>query len=205
MLNLARVLDHTWAEGPGVRFCLWVQGCTRACSGCCNAAMQPLVAREIASPDEICALIADARAAYGIEGVTFLGGEPFLQAAGLAHVAEFTQTHGLSVMVFTGFTLDECRSLSDGERLLAATDVLVDGPYEKDRPETCRNWVGSRNQKFHYLTARYGPSIETDGRFRHVVELKMEGSGWVMSGSPMIVSSCVNAIREDHKRDVYHF
>ena len=192
LLNLARVLDRTWAEGPGVRFCLWVQGCTRACPGCCNATMQPLVARGIVSPDEVCARVADAKSAYGIEGVTFLGGEPFLQADGLAQVAETARALGLSVMVFTGFTLNECRSLPCGVRLLAATDVLVDGPYEKDLPETCRNWVGSRNQKFHYLTARYDPSIETDGRYRHVVELKMEGSSWLMNGSPMIVDSCAH-------------
>jgi anaerobic ribonucleoside-triphosphate reductase activating protein len=126
--------------------------------------MQPLEAREIVSPDEVCARVADAKSAYGIEGVTFLGGEPFLQADGLAQVAESARALGLSVMVFTGFTLNECRSLPGGERLLAVTDVLVDGPYEKDRPETHRNWVGSQNQRFHYLTARYDPSIETDGR-----------------------------------------
>lgn len=193
LLNLARVLERTWAEGPGVRFCLWVQGCTRSCPGCCNAAMQPLEAREIVSPDEISARIVETQAAYGIEGVTFLGGEPFLQASGLAQVAEFAQARGLSVMVFTGFTFDECRSLPDGERLLGATDVLVDGPYEKDKPEKCRNWVGSRNQKFHYLTARYDPSIETDKRYRHVMELKLGNIGYLLNGCPIMVEEFIHS------------
>jgi anaerobic ribonucleoside-triphosphate reductase activating protein len=44
--------------------------------------------------------------------------------------------------------------------LLAATDVLVDGPYEVSRPEPERLWVGSTNQRFHYLTSRYTDRIE---------------------------------------------
>ena len=28
-LNVARVIERTWAEGPGLRMCVWVQGCAR--------------------------------------------------------------------------------------------------------------------------------------------------------------------------------
>ena len=194
LLNLARVIDCTWAEGPGLRFCLWVQGCVRSCPGCCNAAMQPLEAHEIVAPAEVCSRIADVHAVHGIEGVTFLGGEPFLQAGGLAEVANYAHSLGLSVMVFTGFSLAECRVLPEGERLLSVTDVLVDGPYEADKPETCRNWVGSTNQAFHYLTSRYDPSIEVDTKFRHVVELRVEGGRWLMNGCPILVTKYANAL-----------
>jgi organic radical activating enzyme len=45
-----------------------------------------------------------------VEGVTFLGGEPFEQAAAAAELAEVTRARGLSVMTFTGST--------DGRKLM---------------------------------------------------------------------------------------
>jgi anaerobic ribonucleoside-triphosphate reductase activating protein len=39
--------------------------------------------------------------------VTLLGGEPFLQAEGLADVAQACRKMGLSVMVFSGYQLEE--------------------------------------------------------------------------------------------------
>jgi anaerobic ribonucleoside-triphosphate reductase activating protein len=92
-----------------------------------------------------------------VEGITFLGGEPFEQAAAAADVAEGTRAAGLSVMTFTGFTLEHLMQVEDTatERLLSATDLLVDGPYDASRTDLSRPWVGSTNQRFHFLTERY--------------------------------------------------
>lgn len=79
-----------------------------------------------------------------------------LQAQGLAEVAKGAQTLGLSVMVFSGYTMSELgeMQLPGVEQLLRYTDVLVDGPYEANKPDKTRRWVGSTNQQFHYLTRR---------------------------------------------------
>jgi anaerobic ribonucleoside-triphosphate reductase activating protein len=92
-----------------------------------------------------------------VEGITFLGGEPFEQAAAAADVAEATRAAGLSVMTFTGFTLEHLLQVGHTaiDRLLKATDLLVDGPYDASRADRSRPWVGSNNQRFHFLTARY--------------------------------------------------
>lgn len=190
LLNLARVLDCTRAEGPGRRLCVWVQGCLQKCPGCCNSDMQPLVSRELVPPSVLDERLARAQSVYGIEGVTFLGGEPLLQSRGLAEVARFAQSRGLSVMVFTGYTLAECSSFPYVADLLAATDVVVDGPFRADMPDRCRNWVGSANQRFHYLTSRYDASIETDEEFRNVVELREDEGRLFMNGCPSIISKC---------------
>ena len=190
-LNLNRFLGATRAEGPGLRACLWVQGCLRNCTGCCNTDQLPLEPRELVTSDEVCAKLASVQSNCGIEGVTFLGGEPLLQAKGLAPVARFAHERGLTVMTFTGYTLEECRRnpLPDVTELLAATDVLVDGAYLKDRPERVRNWVGSTNQRFHYLTDAYDASIETDPRYRHVVELREEDGHLFLNGCPHVVDA----------------
>lgn len=35
-LNISHIVEATEAEGPGLRFVIWVQGCLKRCKGCCN-------------------------------------------------------------------------------------------------------------------------------------------------------------------------
>ena len=104
-----------------------------------------------------------------------------LQAKGLSEVATAAQAAGLSVMVFTGYTVEELTVLApDGtQALLGATDVLVDGPYKADQPDTTRSWVGSKNQQFHYLTARYSAAIEVIESGMRDLEIRFGRNGTV--------------------------
>jgi anaerobic ribonucleoside-triphosphate reductase activating protein len=186
-LNVASFVSCTVSEGPGKRFALWVQGCLKRCRDCCNPHFLPIVPAEIVECDAAWQWIAAAKQEHGIEGVTFLGGEPMLQARGLADLAVRCRSEGLSVMVFTGYTLEELRRLNlpGANELLRHTDVLVDGPFLPERAETERNWVGSTNQEFNYLTDRYGLEIERDPLCRPSVELRMGAEGTVrLSGWP---------------------
>ena len=108
-LNIATRIPCTSVEGPGFRYALWVQGCDIGCIGCCNQELLPFVRRQIISSSEIVLEIERARELHGIEGVTFLGGEPTYQAKGLAEIAASCQLQGLSVMLFTGFQLGQLR------------------------------------------------------------------------------------------------
>ena len=97
------------------------------------------------------------RATDDVEGITLLGGEPFAHAESAAALAQYARDLGLSVMVFSGFTLDQIyhAERDDYIQLLALTDILVDGPYLREQPDTARRWVGSTNQRIHFLTDRY--------------------------------------------------
>lgn len=174
-LNVATRIPCTFVEGPGSRYALWVQGCDIDCPGCCNQELLPFVRRKVMSSSEILLEIERAREFHEIEGVTFLGGEPAYQAKGLAEIAASCQLQGLSVMIFTGFHLGKLRqrNLPGVEHLLSHTDVVVDGPFVAARRDTRRNWVGSENQRFHYLTQRYDASIETSFSGRHAVEVRI--------------------------------
>jgi anaerobic ribonucleoside-triphosphate reductase activating protein len=120
----------------------------------------------------------------GIEGLSLLGGEPFAQPGPAAALCERVREAGLSIMVFSGYTLAELRAMArpDVDRLLATVDLLVDGRYEKEQPDTHRRWIGSRNQVLHFLTSRYSPD---DPRFSapntaeiHLVDGKLVINGW---------------------------
>jgi anaerobic ribonucleoside-triphosphate reductase activating protein len=152
-VTVARVVERTVAEGPGTRFAVWVQGCTIRCDGCFNPHLWNVRGGAPTDPRELAARAVSAQ----VEGVTLLGGEPFEQAGPLAAFAEAVRDSGLSVMTFTGHTLEDLRASTEPDiaALLTQTDLLVDGRYLADQPDLARPWVGSTNQRFHFLTDRY--------------------------------------------------
>lgn len=179
VLRIHKFVPRTRAEGPGVRACVWVQGCSIHCPGCFNAHMwAPDRGRAV----QVEALAAEILATDGIEGVTFLGGEPFEQAAELAALARRVRRAGLSVMSFSGYTYDELAA-DDGRPgwrdLLDATDLLVDGPYDMRRPDHRRPWVGSTNQRFRFLTERYADLAERLCELPDRVEVRLNPDGTV--------------------------
>lgn len=173
-INLASTVACTEAEGPGRRFAVWTQGCTIGCPDCCNphlwthAAHRPVAARDLAAE------VAAAREAHDIEGVTLIGGEPFEQDAALSPFAREVRALGLTVMAFTGHRLEELQGR--GSPLLPHVDLLVDGPYVKALHTTARRWIGSTNQRLHFLTAAYAPD---DPRFAepNTAEIRLTGDG----------------------------
>jgi anaerobic ribonucleoside-triphosphate reductase activating protein len=154
LLNLHRIVDVTAAEGPGLRCAVWTQGCSVRCPGCFNPQTWTTRGGTLLPWQH---LVSRVLGISGIEGVTLLGGEPFDQPAPLGEFAAAVRAEGLSVMTFTGRVLEDLPP----SKLLDSTDLLVDGPFLADRPETSRPWVGSVNQRFHFLTGRYDESIFT--------------------------------------------
>ena len=92
-----------------------------------------------------------------IQGVTFSGGEPFLQAEELAQVALAARQLGWNVATYTGFTYEELLDLGSKGRLgsndsgvnslLFATDILIDGRYVREERDASLPFRGSANQR----------------------------------------------------------
>lgn len=184
-LNLATWVPVTSAEGPGLRLALWVQGCSIRCAHCCNPDMFSFESRRVLSVGDVLALILQAQAEHHIEGVTFLGGEPFDQVKPLALLAEQIQQHRLSVMVFSGYLRDALEHRDDVfcQRLLAATDILVDGPYLASQHTQQRRWIGSQNQQIHFLSDRYDPS-DAIWHQPNGIEIHFDGQEIFVTGFP---------------------
>lgn len=160
-LNLGSWVSRTEAEGPGVRFAAWVQGCSIRCPGCVNPHLFADKPNRLLAPE---ALLDEVRAARAkdarLEGVSLLGGEPFEQDVALAAFATLVRAEGLTVMTYTGYLLEDLRARRSP--LLDVTDLLVDGPYVAAQRETTRRFIGSKNQRLHFLTDAYRPD---DPRF----------------------------------------
>ena len=77
MVNVFKLLKNTQVEGPGKRFCIWVQGCKKHCPDCWAKDTWEFGVGSEYSVDDLFNQIKEVQ---DIEGVTFLGGEPFEQA-----------------------------------------------------------------------------------------------------------------------------
>ena len=96
-------------------------------------------------------ILAKVKANPLLAGVTFSGGEPFLQPVPLAALARAVHVLGLDVWSYSGFTLDELLARAEKDKATAALlneiDVLVDGPYEEAERDLTLHFRGSRNQR----------------------------------------------------------
>lgn len=175
-LRVYKILEKTRVEGPQIRFCIWVQGCSRHCKGC----------GAIHTWDKEKGILLDIEELFEriknnaeIEGVTFLGGEPFEQAQPLSELAQKIKTLNLGLITFTGYTLEELQAKNDVyiSKLIKNTDLLIDGAFDVEKFDLSRPWVGSSNQKYHFLTNRYNKE-EVLG-IKNKVEVRFQKDGSV--------------------------
>lgn len=155
--QLAVEIPDTKSEGPGNRYAIWVQGCHFNCPGCCNQEYLPFSGGKTTLVSDLLGRVLKSKEDNGIEGVSILGGEPFTQIQPLSLFVKKVQELGLSVMIYTGYRLSELEGLGV-EDILKNVDLLVDGRYNQKLPDLKRRWIGSSNQKLHFLSEKYSPS-----------------------------------------------
>lgn len=144
----------TKALGPGLRAAVWVQGCLKNCPGCISPEWSEHKPAHLIQSD----ILAEQLLAHPeVSGFTFSGGEPMLQAAGLAEVIMLARRKkSLNLICYTGYTLEHLQSSPPSagvDDLLAETDVLIDGDYQEDLNDDL-GLRGSSNQYIHFLTDR---------------------------------------------------
>lgn len=176
-IRIFKYLEKTEVEGPNSRFCIWVQGCKKHCEGCFAKHSWSFDGGFLVSIEEIFEKIKQANKNEKIEGITFLGGEPFEQAKALSHLAFMSQKIGLSVLVFTGYDYDFLKNSEDVniQKLLKNTDLLIDGGFEKDKFDVSRPWVGSSNQNYIFLSDKY--KKEDILKYKNKIELRISKNG----------------------------
>ena len=178
-LQVHRFLPMTEVEGPGKRACIWVQGCSIHCAGCAVPETWPINGGFSISVEDIANKIL---CGPKIEGVTFVGGEPFDQAGALAYLGYILKDSGLSIITFTGLTYENIiRNPNIGYTdLLKVTDILIDGPFCKEQIDFTRPWVGSSNQRYHFLTERYKYLEQKMLSVRNKIEIRILPDGRVL-------------------------
>lgn len=153
-LNLHSLAYPVTALGPGRRVALWVAGCPLRCRGCITPGLLDTAAGKLVPVARLAQRLLDLPPA--IDGLTLTGGEPFAQAQALVALLKHLQPQRpeWDILCFSGFTLAHLQR-GDGAQqdLLKRLDILVDGPFQSERPGT-HPLLASANQHLHLLSAR---------------------------------------------------
>lgn len=155
-LRVHAFLPASYANGPGRRAVLWLQGCSLGCPGCFNPETHPSTGGDRVPVAEVVGRIV----ALGgsIQGLTISGGEPLQQLpALLALLRRLRAETSLSVILLTGYDWEEVQAMPGAGALLACVDVLLAGRYDPAQ-RLARDLRGSANKTVHWLTGRYGPA-----------------------------------------------
>ncbi|MHC5269784.1 anaerobic ribonucleoside-triphosphate reductase activating protein [Enterococcus sp. LJL98] len=139
-----------FVDGEGVRNSLYVSGCLFACEGCFNKAVQNFrygTPYTKALEDQIIEDLAHP----SVQGLTLLGGEPFLNTeVCLTVVKRVKETFGETkdIWSWSGYTFEELLLESEDKlALLASIDILVDGRFELSKKDLNLQFRGSSNQR----------------------------------------------------------
>ena len=145
-------MDDSIVDGDGLRLSVFTQGCPHHCVGCQNPDTHAASGGRDEDTENILARIDENPL---LTGITFSGGEPFLQPAPLTRLAKEAHKRGLDVWSYTGYTLEELLSKKNPaiDALLRELDVLVDGPYEERLRDLTLNFRGSSNQRIIDMNA----------------------------------------------------
>ena len=143
-IRISGIVEESIVDGPGLRYVLFTQGCPHHCKGCHNPTTHPFDGGRMVSPDWV---FADVRKNPIVRGVTFSGGEPFVQSEKLAPLAERLRAAGYNLTSYTGYLYEELLADSRHMPLLRQLDILVDGPFILEEKSLVIRFRGSRNQR----------------------------------------------------------
>lgn len=175
---MLRVFDvcryGTHVLGPGKRYVVWTQGCYKHCKGCITPESRSIEGGILLSVNDIAS---DIILNHQIDGVTISGGEPFLQAPELIALLQLVKEYRpeLTIIIYTGYVLEQLQQLSVNRDLLRLCDVLIDGEYEP-RLDDNRGIRGSSNQRIIGITHRLDEYLEVMDKGSRRQELVAENN-----------------------------
>lgn len=173
-LDIHAILDWSEANGPGVRSVVWFQGCRIRCPGCWNPDTHNLGDGDPFTVSEL----VDRLSSTESDGVTFTGGEPLDQSDDCIELARRLRRAGKSVVMFTGYTIEEITSRVPIEVLRDCFDTILAGRYNRALGETSDVGI-LRDKMIWHLSDTYGDS---DFRFLPEAEAIVSGEQIIITG-----------------------
>ena len=147
-IRVAGIVPESVVDGPGFRYAIFTQGCRHNCPGCQNPQTHDFEGGYVVDTDD---LFAEMMEDPLIKGMTFSGGDPFVQPAPLAELAVRAHAAGKDIVAYSGYTYEQLLAKAAQEPavmdLLRETDVLIDGPFILEQRNLELKFRGSDNQR----------------------------------------------------------
>ena len=148
--RIADYKAYNFVDGEGIRNSLYVSGCLFACEGCFNKAVQNFNYGIPFTQELEDQIIKDLRPDY-VQGLTLLGGEPFLNTPVCLQVVDRVRKefgNSKDIWSWSGYTYEELLvDTADKLELLSKIDILVDGRFELSKRNLNLQFRGSSNQR----------------------------------------------------------
>ncbi len=148
-LSQGRIMDYkafNFVDGEGVRCSLYVSGCLFHCEGCYNVATWSFKAGIPYTKELEDRILADLGQPY-VQGLTLLGGEPFLNTGTVLPLVKRIRKElpEKDIWSWTGYTWEEMMlETPDKLELLSYLDILVDGVMTVPSAILCYNFEAHR-------------------------------------------------------------
>ncbi|MCP9496863.1 MAG: radical SAM protein [Pyrinomonadaceae bacterium MAG19_C2-C3] len=155
-VRVAGYYHNSLTEGPGRRSSVLFQFCPLACKGCWVTNLHDPNAGALIPADHMAKALLDP--AFKRDGVSILGGEPFVQAEALMALIRALRARDCQhILCYSRYTYEALRSWGARQPAIKAVldelDILVDGPYIESQAGGAGAWTGSGNQRVINLCA----------------------------------------------------
>lgn len=169
-------------HGPGIRYVIWVQGCSIHCEGCANTELWPHEGGVIWPVEDLAASILDTT---GIDGLTITGGEPLDQVDAVRELIDTVKRRGISVVLYTGHERQQIANDPRKEAVFSACDMAIVGPFDVRKKSHYLRWRGSSNQQFFFNNPAFETQVKSLPDDVNEIEIHIQADGsMIIAGYP---------------------
>lgn len=160
-MNYSVIKDNDIADGLGVRVSLFVSGCNLRCKGCHNKTAWDFDSGKLYT-EEVQNHILDLLDRDYIDGLSILGGEPLAEqnyktVEQLIYAVRKRFGNSKTIWLYTGYDIPTLLMYDSFKRFLfSEVNVIIDGPFIKDKHSVTLNYRGSSNQMIRLIDKKDG-------------------------------------------------